>query len=234
MKHIWTIAWHEWRTTVDTPLGYVVAVAFLLSSGFVFGDKFFLGGPAEMRAFLMWLPLLWMFFLPALGMRLIAEEMRIGTFELLATLPIDAIHIVLGKYLGLLLQITILLACTLVYPISLMLLGNPDTGQLLVAYLAALLLGAAYASICLFASSLTDNAVVAYVIGFAMLLGMFLVGQAILPIAVQQWVDILSPAHHYGEMLRGVIGLNNVVFFMGMSAVFVALATYQLERRRWL
>jgi len=228
--------WKEWRSAVDTPLGYVIAVAFLLASGFFFGNGLFLTGQADMRDFFAILPVLLMFFMPAMGMRTLAEEKRGGTFELLATLPVSTAQIVAGKYLSVLLQMGVLLALTLVYPLSLSMLGNVDAGQVAASYLAAFLLAASYAAICLFASSLTENAVVAYVVGFSLLLAAFLLVQA-MPLfspAIQGWVEAVSPLQHYRNMLRGIVRADDVVFLPALAGVFLAATVYQLERRRWM
>ena len=229
------MVWKEWRTAVDTPLGYVIAVAFLLASGFFFGNRLFLIGQAEMRDFFLMMPMLLMFFLPAIAMRSLAEERRLGTFELLATLPVSTVQIVAGKYLSILLQVAVLLGFTLIYPLSLALLGNVDGGQIAVSYLAAMLLAATYASMCLFASSLTDNAVVAYVIGFSLLLTIFLLMQAspLLSPVAQDWLEIASPIQHYQDMLRCVVRLDDVVILLAFAGVFFAATVFQLDRRRW-
>jgi len=235
MKPVSAIIWKEWRTAVDTPLGYVIAVAFLLASGFFFGNRLFLMGQAEMRSFFAILPVLLMFFIPSISMRALAEEKRSGTFELLATLPASTGQIVAGKYLAVLLQMTVLLGFTLLYPLTLVTLGNIDGGQIAASYMAAWLLIAVYVAACIFASSLTNNAVVAYVLGFSMLLAVFLLAQAapLLSPAMQNMLAIISPLSHYQSMLRGVVYLEDGVFLLSLSGVFLVAAHFQLERRRW-
>jgi len=229
------ISWKEWRVAMDTPLGYVVAVAFLLAAGFFFGNHLFLVGQAEMRGYFSVMPLLLMFFIPAMTMRMLSDEQRSGTFELLATMPIRTIDIVLGKFVAVMLQVSVLLALTLFYPATLALIGNLDGGQLVAGYLALWLLAAAYVTISLYASALTDHAVVAYVIGFGMLFGLFITTQAMVTFspASQDFITALSPITHYQLMLRGVIGLNDIGLFISTTALFLALTWFQLERRRW-
>jgi gliding motility-associated transport system permease protein len=235
MRRVLAIVWKEWRQSIDTPMGYVVAVAFLLAAGFFFGNTLFLVGQADMRSYFHVLPMLFMFFIPALTMRLLAEERHSGTFELLATLPVREVEIVAGKYLAVMLQLILMLALTLVYPASLSLLGNVDGGAVAASYVGALLLAAAYAAICLFASSLTRNAVVAYVLGFGMLLFFFLLGQASpeLSSAMQDWLTLVNPVDRYQSMMRGVISLGDVTFMLMLALAFTALARFQLERRKW-
>ncbi len=235
MNRIRAMVWKEWRQALDTPLAWVVATAFLLASGFFFGKNLFLIGQAEMRGWFSVLPLLLLFFTPAMCMRLLADERRDGTFELLATLPVRTVEIVAGKYLAALAQLFALLAATLVYPLSLALLGPVDAGQIAASYLAAALLAAVYAAVCLYASALSRHAIVAYVIGFGLLMAVFLIGQAAptLPPAAQGWIELVSPVSHYQAMLRGVIGLDDLALLAGAAALFLALTWFELERGRW-
>ena len=235
MKRVLAIVWKEWRQSIDTPMGYVVAVAFLLASGFFFGNTLFLVGQADMRSYFHVLPMLFMFFIPALTMRLLAEERHAGTFELLATLPVRESEIGIGKFLAELLQLAVLRAVTLAYPASLSLLGNVDGGAVMAGYLGALLLAGAYGAIALFASALTGNAVVAYVLGFAMLLFFFLLGQAApqLSPAMQDWLTLVNPVNRYQSMARGVITLGDATFMLALAVAFLGLARFQLERRKW-
>jgi len=229
------ICWKEWRVALDTPLGYVVATAFLLASGFFFGNHLFLAGQADMRGYFSVMPLLLMFFIPAMTMRMLADEQRSGTFELLATMPVTTVDIVAGKFLAVLLQVAALLALTLFYPASLSLIGNLDGGQVAAAYVALLLLAACYISIALYASALTSHAVVAYVIGFGLLFGLFIIVQAMPTFApsVQDMLAAMLPLPHYQLMLRGVVGLDNVGTLLSITMLFLVLTWFQLERRQW-
>ncbi len=235
MKPAVALVQKEWRVAIDTPLGYVIAVAFLLATGFFFGNNLFLMGQADMRGWFTVLPLLLMFFMPAVAMRMLADEQRAGTFELLATMPLRTTGIVAGKYLAVMLQVGVLLGMTLLYPFTLAMLGNVDGGQIAAGYVAALLLAALYAAICLFASALSRHAVVAYVIGFGILLGLYLLAQVtpLLNPLLQNAVVMFSPLSHYQSMLRGVIALEDVVFFIVLTLLFLALAWLRLESRRW-
>jgi len=229
------ISWKEWRVAMDTPLGYVVAVAFLLAAGFFFGNHLFLVGQAEMRGYFSVMPLLLMFFIPAMTMRMLSDEQRSGTFELLATMPIRTLDIVFGKFVAVMLQVSVLFALTLFYPATLALIGNLDGGQLVAGYLALWLLAATYIAISLYASALTSHAVVAYVIGFGMLFALYITTQAMATFspASQDFITALSPISHYQLMLRGVIGLSDIGIFVSIAAVFLTLTWFQLERRRW-
>jgi len=235
MNAVRAIAWKELRIALDTPLGYVAAVGFLLASGFFFGRGLFLIGQAQMRSWFEVMPLLLMFFVPAVCMRLIADELRDGTFELLATQPVAEHEIVLGKYLGAVAQLALWLALTLLYPASLWMLADPDLGAIAAGYLALFGLAAVDAAVCLFASTLTRHAVVAYVVGFGILFALWLMQKAaaLFSPQVQDLIAWMSPLAHYEAMLRGVVGAEDLAAFVAWSGAFLAAAWLRLEARRW-
>lgn len=235
VKRSLTIGWKEWRVALDTPLGYVVATAFLLAAGFFFGNHLFIAGQADMRGYFSVMPLLLMFFIPAMSMRMLADEQRGGTFELLATMPVNTSEIVAGKFIAVLLQVSMLIGLTLFYPVTLSLIGNLDGGQVAASYLALLLLSACYIAISLYASSLTNHAVIAYVIGFGMLFALYILMQAMptFSVAMQDAIAAIAPTVHYQLMLRGVISLSDIALLAGTTALFLALTWFQLERRQW-
>ncbi|MDQ6990083.1 MAG: ABC transporter permease [Mariprofundaceae bacterium] len=235
MHVIWALCQKEWRINLDTPQGYVVSIAFLLASGFFFGSNLFLNGQADMRHWFAMLPLLYIFFIPAMAMRLFADERKDGTYELLATMPTRTIELVLGKYCSLMGHLSALLLLTVLYPLSLALLGDVDAGLIAAAYLAAWLLAASFSAICLYASALTSHAMVAYIVGLILLLSLFLLTQVAptLSPALQDVVVMLGPINHFQNMLRGVVSLADVVLFMALTIIFLALSWFELERRRW-
>jgi len=235
MNAVMALCQKEWRIGLDTPQGYVVSIAFLLASGFFFGSSLFLNGQADMRHWFAVLPLLYIFFIPAMSMRLLADELHDGTYELLATMPTRTIDIVLGKYLSLLGHITFLLLLTGLYPLTLSLLGNLDSGTVVASFLGAWLLAALFAAIGLFASSLTSHAMIAYIVGLILLLVVFLMTQAAptLPIFMQDWIVMLGPINHYQNMMRGVVSLADVMLFISLTVIFLSLSWFTLARRRW-
>jgi len=178
---------------------------------------------------------LFIFFIPAMSMRLLADELRDGTYELLATMPTRTIDIVLGKYLSLLGHITLLLGLTLIYPLTLSLLGDIDMGMTMASYVAAWCLAACFAAICLYASALTSQAMIAYIVGLMLLLFVFLISQVAptLPVAIQNVVVLLGPINHFQSMNRGVVSLDDMMLFVGVTTVFLTLTWFELERRRW-
>ena len=235
MNAVIALCQKEWRISLDTPQGYVVSIAFLLASGFFFGSSLFLNGQADMRHWFAVLPLLFIFFIPAMSMRLLADELHDGTYELLATMPTRTIDIVLGKYVSLLGHISFLLLLTGLYPLTLSLLGNLDLGTVMASYLGAWLLAALFAAIGLFASAMTNHAMIAYIVGLVLLLVIFLITQAAptLPIFIQDWITMLGPINHYQNMMRGVVSLADVMLFISLTVIFISLSWFALARRRW-
>ncbi|HXK66666.1 MAG TPA: ABC transporter permease subunit, partial [Spirochaetota bacterium] len=155
MKGSTLIAKKELSGYFSTPIGYIVISVFLVIAGFLFFSTFFLYGQAELRAYFELLPLLFAFVIPAITMRLFAEERNTGSFEMLMTLPLSTIQVVTGKILAATLFASIMISPTLVYAVSVAFVGSPDIGPVIGGYVGAVLLAAAYASIGVFASSMT-------------------------------------------------------------------------------
>ena len=203
--------------------------------------NFFLVGQADMRGFFGALPLLLTFFIPAISMRLWAEERRQGTFELLMTLPMRPHEVMLGKYLAALAFFALALAGSLPIPIMLNSLGNPDNGTLVSGYLGALLMGALYLSVGIFTSGLMRDQISAFILGVMACLIMWLLGQTFVAAVFDGWIDglgrllqqYLGMTAHYEPMLRGVIALGDLVYFLALTAFFLALNALWLEGRKY-
>jgi ABC-2 type transport system permease protein len=214
---------------------------FLLLTGLLYMLNFFLIGQADMRGFFGSLPLLLTFFIPAVSMRLWAEDRRQGTFELLMTLPMRPHEVMLGKYLAALAFFGVTLAGSLPIPIMLNALGNPDNGALASGYLGALLMGALYLSVGIFASGLMRDQISAFILGVMACLIMWLLGQTFVAAVFDGWVDglgrllqqYLGMTSHFEPMLRGVVALGDVVYFLALTAFFLILNALWLEGRKY-
>ncbi len=235
MKAMQALIRKEWRMVLDTPMAYVMITVFLAVTGFFFANQLFLVGQADMRGLFQIMPVLLMFFVPAMAMRCFSDELQTGTFELLATLPVRHVQLLAAKYIALMQQLCLLLLLTLPYPIFLYLWGHPDLGQIVASYVAVMFLLALQAALCLWASVLSRHVVVAYVLGFFMLLLLYVLGMglSLLPLAVQDVFVVMSPLFHYQSMLRGVIAVDDVLVFISLSLFALTLAWFQLERKRW-
>lgn len=236
MNNIIVIAGRELKSYFNSPIAYLVIVVFLLVVGGFFANGLFLGGQAEMRFAIQIVPLIFTFFIPAIAMRLISEEQRSGTLELLTTMPIQDYEIIIGKFLAAtaLLVITILL--TGIHAITISMLGDVDVGQLFSQYLGLILLGISYLAIGIFGSSLSKNQIVAFIVSFFILFALFLFDKYVImfvPGAVANIVQYLSLDYHFSNVARGVIDLRDLVYYFSVIFLFLFLATRTLESRKW-
>ncbi|MCK5534987.1 ABC transporter permease subunit, partial [bacterium] len=166
MKNIITIFSKEFKEYFNSPVAYIVIIVFLLVSGWFFQATMFLVNQATIGSFLGNVPLLFVFFIPAITMRLFSEEMKSGTMEILTTLPLEDYQIILGKYLAALGLVTVAIGLTLIHPFILMFLGKLDYGEIIGSYLGLFLMGAAFVAIGVFASSITKNQIISFIVAF--------------------------------------------------------------------
>jgi ABC-2 type transport system permease protein len=231
----------EFASYFNSPIAYIFIIVFLLLTGLLFMLNFFMVGQADMRGFFGSLPLLLTFFIPAISMRLWAEDRRQGTFELLMTLPMRPHEVMLGKYLAALAFFALALAGSLPIPIMLNALGNPDNGTLVSGYLGALLMGALYLSVGIFTSGLMRDQISAFILGVMACLIMWLLGQTFVAAVFDGWIDglgrllqqYLGMTAHYEPMLRGVIALGDLVYFLALTTFFLILNALWLEGRKY-
>jgi len=221
-----------------SPIAYAVIAMFLFSSGLAFGlGTFTPGGEASLRSlFDFWIILILVFVLPMLTMRLVSDELRVGTIETLMTAPITEIEVVLGKFCGAFVFYLILLAALLLYPLLLQMYGSVDSKLLLCNYLGLLLVGGLYISVGLFFSSCTKHQVIAVLLSFALLALMTFASHALAQL-VEGWPRVLlqqlSIRSHFYDFVRGMLDLNHVVFFLTTTAFFLFVTVKRLEMRRW-
>ena len=230
------VAQRELKSYFVSPVAYIVIAFFLVMSGLLFAGILASTHEATLRYLLSNVSVLFLFITPMLTMRLIAEEQRTGTIELLLTNPVRDAEVVLGKYVAAIALMLAMLAITLYYPALLWLLGgNPDRGPMLSGYLGVILLGAAFLAVGLFASSLTQNQIVAAVIAFALLLVLWLadVLQNFGGGVIGDIVSDLSVNNHFQEFSRGIVDTKDVLFFVSLAIAGVFLTYLSIQTRRW-
>ena len=252
MRGAFVIAQKEIRQIFSSPIAYVALAMFFLIEGYLF---FSLVGVYSLQVLqlqgtpppdfnptrLIFTPLyqdttfVLLLLVPVLTMRLVAEEDRAHTMELLATSPVTATAIVLGKYLAVGALFLVLLAISAYMPLSLALIGRLDWGLLAATYLGLVLLGGAFLAIGLFASTLNENQIVSAAIGFALLLLFWILGfaQQTASAGVQPILQALSFATHFSNLSGGVIDTQDVVFFLSLAGFFLFLGVLALESRKW-
>ncbi|HYN88644.1 MAG TPA: ABC transporter permease [Ardenticatenaceae bacterium] len=235
MRNVLIIARRELYAYFASPVAYVVTTAFLAVAGYFFSLILFFSQEATLRFWAGNLVLILLFLAPLLTMRLIAEERRMGTIELLLTSPIRDWELVVGKFLGGLGLFAVMLLLTGIYPLILFRLGNPDPGPMLSAYLGLLLFGSTLLAAGLFTSSLTQNQVVAAVLGIGLVLVIFLLDAAgnFVGGRAGEVLGQLAMGAHFDDMTRGVIDTRDVVYFLSAIALFLFLTTRVVEVQRW-
>jgi ABC-2 type transport system permease protein len=241
MANVLTMFRREFQAYFDSSIAYIFMIVFLLASTWLFMAGFFLAGMADMRGYFDMLPWFALFFLPAVSMRLWAEDRRSGTMELLMTLPMKTWELVVGKYLAALAFYAITLAGTLVIPIVLALIGNPDIGATFGGYLAALFLGGFYLAVGIFVSGLFKDQIAAFVVSLMLCLFFYFAGTGTIVATTDGWINGLGTflernvavTSHYAEIQRGIVDLRNLVYFLSMTGLFLVLNTLSLDGRRY-
>ena len=190
-----------------------------------------------MRGFFTVMPWLFLFFVPAVTMKLWAEERKLGTVEILMTLPIKDYEVVLGKYLAsfALLGVTILLSFSL--PIAVASLGDPDGGPIVGGYIGLLLMGAAYLSIGLFASTLTENQIISFIVGIGLCFILLIIGEDIVLFNIHSpWLaslfSYLGLGTHFSSLLRGVLDSRDLIYYFSLIGFFLYLSTLRVQMQK--
>lgn len=231
MFNVWAIFKRELSGYFSTPIAYVFLVIFVALSGvftFYIGS-YFERGQADLRSFFQFHPWLYLFLIPALAMRLWAEERRSGTIELLLTLPITMTQAVLGKFFAAWVFSAIALLLTVPLWITTAYLGDPDNGVILASYVGSVLMAGAFLAIGACMSALTRNQVIAFVITAAVCLGFVLSGYplvlefvgAFAPEFIVEAVGSFSFLSHFNAVSKGVIDLRDLVFFVSLMAYWL-------------
>jgi ABC-2 type transport system permease protein len=226
--------------------GLIAAVVFLVANGlfiWVFPGELNVldGGYSTLDTLFIMAPWIFLFLVPAIAMRTFSEEKRTGTIELLLTRPITDIHLVLGKYLAVVTLVIIILLPSLIFFLSVYLLGIPvgniDTGGTWGSYIGLFFLAAGYAAISVFASSLTQNHIISFILGvilsFFIYIGFESIASVYLLKDVEHIVVSLGINEHYQSLSRGVIDSRDIVYFVGLSTFFILLTRLVLQSRKW-
>lgn len=233
----------EINTFFASPIGYLVIGVFLLLNGlflWVFKGEFNIldNGLANLSSFFLLAPWILIFLVPAVTMRSFSDEKKQGTLELLVTKPISHFQIVLGKYFGALVLIFIALVPTLLYVYTVSQLGNPvgnlDTGSIMGSYFGLLFLIAAYTAIGVFASTLSDNQIVAFIIAIFICFFFYFGFEGISNYNLFDglfYMENLGMAAHYNSMSRGVIDTRDLVYFISIALAFLVFTKFRIQKQ---
>jgi len=213
----------EFSAYFISPIAYIVISIFLLVTGWFFFTTFFLFDQASLRNFFSLLPIIFAFVVPAVTMRLFSEEFNIGSYEILLTLPVTFRQVIVGKFLAAAAFVAAMLLPTVLYPITISMLGQLDWGPVIGGYLGAVCLGSAFAAIGLFASSLTRNQIVAFIIGTAICFALTMIDKMLffLPQKLLGVLGYLGADYHFQNISRGIIDSRDIVYFA--SVIFIGL-----------
>lgn len=237
MKNLWYIARRELAAYFTSPIAYVIIAVYLAVVGGLFGFILYYSREATLRyVFLHGVSLLFLVLVTqALTMRLLADEQRQGTLELLLTSPVRDWEVVLGKYLASLIVFGTMVLLTSYMALLLLRIGKPDIGPMLAGYLGYILLGAALLAIGVFSSSLTQNQIIAAIVGMGITLLLWLSGALVDMVggAVGQVFAYLPIFDHYIDMVRGVIDTKDILYYLSVTAVFLFFSVRVVESRRW-
>jgi ABC-2 type transport system permease protein len=237
MSKVFSIARRELKSYFDSPIAYIVVVAFLLVSGWMFFSTLFLMGRADLRSLFSPSPfspaMLLVILAPAVTMRLVAEERKTKTLELLTTMPVRDWQVVLGKFLASLGVLGVALAMTLAYAVSVAGLGPLDWGPVVSGYLGTLLFASSLLAVGLLASTLTDNQIVAFIVGFLVCAALYFVYwlQFFMPQSIAPFVEFVSTSSHLENMARGVVDSRDVLYYLSLTGGALFLAERSLARQ---
>lgn len=236
MRTIRAVAFKEIQIYFSSPVAYIVALIFMALSGFFFVRD--LGNPfpeASLSNFFQGATFLLIPLAPALTMRLLAEEQKMGTIELLLTSPVRDWEVILGKYLASFVFLLFLLSLTSYYVILLLVFATPDPGPIYSGYIGLILYGMAALSVGILTSTLTSNQIIAAVVGTGLLVVLYatsFIGDVVTGV----WATIFNQlgfTSHFNDFDRGIIDSTHIVYFVTVTALFLFLSIRALESRRW-
>ncbi len=242
MKTFYAILKREFLSYFATPLAVIFLAVFLMLNGF-FTFKlgaFYEQGQADLRSFFMWHPWLYLFIVPAVSMRLWAEERKTGTIEMLLTLPVSMMEAMLGKFIAAWLFIGVGLLLTFPIVLTVGYLGNPDYGVIISGYLGSFLMAGAYLAVGIAVSAATSNQVISFVVSTVICLVLILLGFEplvnmlldILPGGVVEQITNISFPYHFEAIQRGVLDLRDVLYFLSVMAFCLLSGTIILDLRK--
>jgi ABC-2 type transport system permease protein len=232
------IARREFRTYFNSPIAYIVIGAFLLVAGWLFFGTLFLSGQASLRGFFGISPVLFVVFAPAVTMRLVAEERKTGTLELLLSMPVQDWEVVAGKFLAALGMVAVGLLWTLPYPLTVASLAangaSFDWGTAIAGYVGLLLMASSFLALGLWASTLSRNQIVGFIVGLILCLAFYLVDKfaVILPAGAAEILQFLSVDYHFDNIARGVFDSRDLLFYASLTAAGLLLTTRSLAAAR--
>jgi ABC-2 type transport system permease protein len=225
----------ELRSYFNSPVAYIVIVVFLVILGWFFTSGIFIANISSLRTVFETTPFLLLFFAPAITMRLISEEKKSGTLELLLTKPVKEYEIIAGKFLAAWVFYFFTLLPTFSYYLTVALLGTLDVGPVIGGYLGLLFVGAVFLAIGVFGSSITENQVVGFIVSFLIVFILFMLDKILLyvPASLASILEYLSIDYHFSNIARGIIDSRDVFYYLSTIVFTLLLGAVSLQKRRW-
>jgi len=239
MNRVRALSTREFRAFFNSPIAYVFLLAFVGAALFTFYNvnAFFARGLADLRGLFEAIPFLMLLLVPALTMRLWAEEEKQGTIEVLLTLPAKDHELVLGKFLASWYLLAAALGLTLILPIVVTTLGNLDWGPVIGGYVGALLLGAAYLAVGQFVSALTENQILAFILALFVCMALYGLGTEVFTGLFSDRtaavLRALGTGSRFESIARGVIDLRDLLYYLSLTLFFLVLSVGALRAKRW-
>jgi len=229
MKQVLHIFKKEFYAYFLSPIAYIVISIFLIVTGWFFFSTFFIYNMASMRNFFAMMPIIFSFVAPAVTMRLFAEELNVGSYELLLTMPVTIRQVVMGKFLAGAVFMAMMLLPTVLYPLTISFLADLDWGPVVGGYIGAVMLAGSYCAVGLFASSLTHNQIIAFIIGLAICFSLTMLDKMLffLPDNLLSLFSYLGADVHFTNISKGIIDTRDLLYFV--SVVFVGLYATHLS-----
>lgn len=241
MQSFWAVFKRELKSYFTTPLAYVFLVIFLFFSGYLaFKQGFFEARQADMRAFFINLPLLYIFMVPSTAMRLWAEERKTGSIELLLTLPITIRQAVLGKFFAAWFFLAIALALTFPMVITVCYLGDPDTGLIVAGYIGSFLMAGGFLAVGCFFSTMSKNQVISFVLSVVVCAILVFAGMpttmgylsSFLPAGLVAAIESLSFRQHFESIQKGVLEFKDFAYYVILIVGWITASTVVLDERK--
>ncbi len=233
MRQVVHIFRKEFIAYFISPIAYIVISIFLLVTGWFFFTTFFLFNQANLRTFYTLLPIVFAFVIPAITMRLISEELNIGSDEILLTMPVTHADVIIGKFLASVALIMTMLLPTLAYPLTVSFIGQLDWGPVVGGYVGAVFMGAAFSAVGLFASALTRNQIIAFIIGLAICFTLTLIDKMLffLPQSLLGVFSYLGADFHFQNIAKGIIDSRDILYFISVCFVGLFAAHLALNQK---
>lgn len=232
------VARREFRSFFNSPVAYIVIGVFLTVAGWLYFSTVFVAGQASLRAFFGIAPVLFVVFAPAVTMRLLAEERKSGTLELLLSMPLRDWEVVGGKFLAALAMVAAGLLWTLPYPFTVAAFtaegARFDWGPVIMGYLGLLLMASSFLALGLWASAISRNQIVGFIVGLLLCFAFYFIDKfaIVLPESVGELLQYLSVDYHFANIARGVLDTRDLLFYVSLTAVGLALTARTLGNVR--